>query len=76
MANLDTIAQRLTRAGDAAELLGPPNRFGGRPIVARIERRQGGYAVGPPDRVRAQLADAVADLPADHAASEEWAFAN
>lgn len=76
MPDLDEIAPRLTAPGMAAELHGEPNRFGGRPVVERIERRPGGYAVGPPERVRALLPDAVAELPPDHAASDRWEFAS
>jgi hypothetical protein len=77
VASLESVTARMTQPGTVAELYGEPNRFGGRPVVARIERRPGGYAVkGPPDRVRAQLADAVADLTPDQAASDRWEFAS
>lgn len=76
MPKLDGVTQRMSKPGDAAELHGEPDRFGGRPVVARIEQRPGGYAAGPPERVRALLPDVVADLPPEHAASDRWEFAS
>lgn len=70
----DDAAKRLAKPGDGIELYGGPNRFGGRPVVARIERQPGGYAAGSPERVHPDLAGALADLSADQAESDGWTF--
>lgn len=74
---LDLVTDRFAKAGDACELHGEPDRFGGRPIVARLERDAGGFVVreaGRESKRRALLADALAEISAEHADRGEWEF--
>ena len=71
----DDLVAALTRAGDALELLGEPNRWGGRPVIATVEFDGAEYVARGHDgaeRGRGTLTEALAVLDPDQAERDDW----
>lgn len=67
---------RMTKQGDALELHGDPNAYGGLPVVAAVVRRVLDYDLVRPGRAAVRIAtatDAIVELGAD--ANKDWTLA-